>query len=213
LRNHMLANQRKNILAPYAAHGLCDDLAFALDNGNDGSFNQIAAHRSPALSLAASAHVGFVYLNRRPLQLQVIVGKNRANLLEDAPRAFVGDASFPLNLLGRNSAAGRTHEIHRVEPSPQRGTGLLKDGSFERIELVSAVVARESSAIADAMVLAFLFAFRAVSNAVRKAFLCDVAQASIVIRKLIVEVFDAVAEFFGDALFDSHGCLTGTRLP
>src|SRR5437867_5717088 len=62
----------------------------------------------PALPLSLSAVVHLIHLHRRTLQLQTILGQETPNLPEHAPRGFVGDASFPLNLLRGDSAASRT---------------------------------------------------------------------------------------------------------
>jgi hypothetical protein len=70
------------------------------------------------------------------------------------------------------------------------------------------MVAGECGAIAYAMVLAPHLALRAVTNSVREPFLGDVVQASIIVRKLVIEILDAVPHFFGDALFDFHISLT-----
>src|SRR4051812_17343270 len=58
-----------------------------------------------------------------------LFGEQRANLTEHSPRGFVSDASFPLNLLCGDSATSRTHEVHGVEPSLERGSGFLKYSS------------------------------------------------------------------------------------
>ena len=113
--------------------------------------------------LADAADVSFVYLNRWSLQLQIALREQRANLLEHAPRGFVGDASLALNLLCGDSATSRTHEIHRVEPSLERSSGLLEDGPSERVDMIAAMVAGVCGAIAYAVMLALHLALRALA--------------------------------------------------
>src|SRR6266571_260048 len=94
-----------------------------------------------ALPMPLAAVVHFIHLHRRTLQLHSIFGEQRTNLAEHAPRGLVGDASFPLNLLCGDAAAGGTHEIHRVEPSLERSSGLLEHGPGQRVDVVPAGLA------------------------------------------------------------------------
>jgi hypothetical protein len=63
-------------------------------------------------------------------------------------------------------------------------------------------------AIANAVMLGDFAALVAISHAAGIALLADIGQASGVIRKLVIEVSNRVAQLFGDALFNFHGCLT-----
>src|SRR5215469_12151107 len=208
LRYDVPLNHRVNGFGTHIFDGPRQYLSLALNDSDNRSHSSIAAHRSPCFSLAPSAVVSLVDLHRRPLQLQFAIREKRANAIKDAPRTLVSDASLALNLLCGDAAASRTHEVHRIEPSLERSRGLLKDGSLERVEVMSAMVARKRGAIAYAVVLAGLVAFHARGNAIRPAFFHNVAQAGVIVRKLVVEVFDAVAQMLWDALFDFHISLT-----
>lgn len=177
----------------------------ALDHSDDGYL--MALERWPslsALSPSLSAVVHLIHLHRRALQLHIALRKQRANLPENAPRGFVGNASLALNLLGGNSTPGRAHEIHRVKPSLERSSGLLKDGSREGVNLGTAMVAAISGAALDSVVLALHATLRALSHAPRPALLRDVLKAGVIVRKLFVEVSNGISQFLRDALFGFH---------
>src|SRR5882724_9782166 len=81
--------------------------------GHADNCNLVASVRWASLSTlvaSLSAVVHFIHLHRRALQLQTILGQESPNLAEHAPRCFVGDASFPLNLLCGDAATSGTHE-------------------------------------------------------------------------------------------------------
>src|SRR5215469_248226 len=213
LRYDVPLNHRVDGFGAHIFDGPRQYLPLALNDSDNRSHSSIAAHWSPCFSLAPSAVVSLVDLHRRPLQLQFAIGEERANPVEHAPRALIGDASFPLNLLRGDSATSRTHQVHRIEPSLERSRGLLKNSSLERVKVMSAMVARKCGAIADAMMLACLSALHAWRDTIRPAVFHDVAQASVIARKLVVEVFHAVAQMLGDALFDFHISLTRQSIP
>ena len=124
--------------------------------------------------------------------------------MEDAPCSFVGDTALALNLLRGDAATSRTHEIHRVEPGLERSGGFFKNGSGQRINLSTTVVAAVGGAALDAVMLAFHTTLRAVSDASGPALLGQIIKARIISRKLFIEVPKSVAQFFGDALLGFH---------
>src|SRR6266404_2736267 len=134
----------------------------------------------PALPPSLPAVVHLIHLNRRTLQLQTILGQETPNLAEHAPRCFVSDASFPLNLLCGDTTASRTHEVHRVKPQPQRSGSFLKDCSGQRIDMIPAHLAGVRSALAHAVMLALDATLLAVRDAVRPALLFDVLKAGVI---------------------------------
>jgi hypothetical protein len=205
----VLADKTDKFLRGHVANNLGDGHSPALDDANNGSLFLVAAHGASNPILADSAHISFVNLDRWPLQLQIALRQETADLLEDAPCGFVGDASLALNLLSRDAATSGTHEVHRIKPSFERGAGLLKDGTRERIDVIAAMVASVGSTIAHAVVLAVNLALRAAGDAIGPALLFDVLKACRIIRKLGIEVPHAVAKLFGDVLFHSsivHVC-------
>lgn len=146
----------------------------------------------------------FIHLDRRTLQLQVAVRKQRTYLLENSPGSFVGNASLALNLLRGDFASCGTHEVHRIEPSLERSAGLLEDGSGQRIDVMAAELARICSAIAYTMVLGALVTLWAKRHALRKALFFDVFEASRICREFVIKVPNGVSQCFGNALFDFH---------
>jgi len=212
-RSNVLADSSKQILAGNMVNDSRDCFSAALDNRDNRSFFLVSAHRATALPLADSTVVRFINFHRWPLQFQVTVRHKRSDLAEHAPRSFVGNASFALDLFCGYSATSGPHEIRSIEPESQRSARLLKDSSRERVDVMPAMVAGERSAIAYAVMLPFHVALRALRDAVRIALLCDMPQAGIIVRKLVIEVLDGVSQFFRDALFDFHISLTGESVP
>ena len=140
-----------------------------------------------ALSPAGLAtKISLVHLDRR-LNLEFF-REERANLFEHAPCGFVGDASFALDLLGGNPTTRGAHQVHRVEPCTQRCGGLFHDRSGQRVNVPAASFASVGRAVSDAVMLLLCLAGFAVSDTVRPALLFQVFQASIIVRKLAVEV-------------------------
>ena len=71
--------------------------------GHGSSEKTESGHTMSRAALASK--ISLVHLHRRPLQLQILTEK-RTDLAEHAPGGFVGDASFALDLLCGDSAAG-----------------------------------------------------------------------------------------------------------
>jgi hypothetical protein len=117
--------------------------------------------------------VHLIHLNRRSLQLQTF-GQKTPNLAEHAPRCFVGDARFALNLLCGDTAARRTHKVHGIEPSLERGARLLKDGAHERIDVIPTGLAGIRGAIAHAVMLSLFAALLALRHSPGIPLLFDV---------------------------------------
>lgn len=205
---NVLADSAKQVLAGNVVNHSCDCFPAALYDCDHRSLFLVSAHRATALPLADTTIVRFVNFHRWPLQFEVAVGHEAANLPEHAPCGFVGDASFALDLLCGDTAAGRPHEKRGIEPQPERGRGLLKDGSRERVDVMPTMVARIGGTATHAVVLALDAALAALSHAAWIPLLFDVLKASVVVRKLFVEVPHGVAECFRYALFNFHRSLT-----
>ena len=177
----------------------------ALDHAHDRDFvTPVRRTALSALMLSLSAVVHLIHLHRRTLQLQTILGQETPNLAEHAPRCFVSDACLPLNLLCGDSAASRTHEVHRVKPKPQRSGSFLEHGPGQRVDVIPADLARIRGAASHAVVLALDAALLALSYPVRPALLFDVLKAGVVVRKLAVKIRDCVAQMLGNTLSRFH---------
>src|SRR5262249_33218817 len=147
--------------------------------------NRRASTHSTFPATLFSFYVGLIHLYRRSLQLYVL-RKQTANLSEHTPCSLIGNASFALNLLGRDSTTGRAHEVHCIKPETERSSGLLKDGSRKRVNVIAAMVAGIGSATRDAVMLSFLLAFRAIGYSRGITLLFDVFKAGIIIGKFRV---------------------------
>jgi hypothetical protein len=125
--------------------------------------------------------------------LHVSLGQQRANLAEHPPSGFISDSGFALNLLCRNTATSRSHEIHGVVPEPQRRAAVLEDRPGHRRNLCKAFIATVHGATLDTMMLTVLFARFAVRNTARKTLFSEMLKAGIIGRKLTVEIIYRVS--------------------
>jgi hypothetical protein len=146
---------------------------------------------------------GFAHLNR--------AGKNEvffhesANLLEHSPCSFVGHAALALNLLCRDTTTGCGHQVHRIEPEPQRRAGLLKYRPGHRGDVSSTVVAGVCFLRSNPVMFALHFAIRADRTTIGVSLLHQPVQACIIIKELLVEVVDSKAAIGRNGLRDFHG--------
>ena len=91
-----------------------------------------------------------------------VVVQHGANLLEHAPRGFVRYSRFALDLLGGDSAAGRGHEVHRIEPRRERRGRLVEDGVRRGVNVIAAMLARIGRTALEAIMLCDFLAVLAV---------------------------------------------------
>src|SRR6266436_5487125 len=152
------------------------------------------------LGLAAKkTFIGFNATRKRI----VILFQHLANLLEHAPRGFVGDSGFTLKLFRRDAATSRRHQIDRVEPRFQRRAGLVIDRVGGRVNVVAAILARIGAARSNLVMLCDLAA-RFAKDAVRVEVVSQPIKASIIIRELFLEILERVSRHF--RAFDFRFC-------
>ena len=70
------------------------------------------------------------------LLCKAISSEGITNEVRHAPRRFISDAQLSLELLGGDSAAGASHEVHGIEPHVQGRRGFVEDGSRRRVQVV-----------------------------------------------------------------------------
>jgi hypothetical protein len=214
-RSDMLLNEFSESVAVHFGNCLRNHHPASLHDCHDGSFLGVAAHRASSAAFADSTDVSFVYLDRWPLQLHVVLGEQGANLFEHTPCGFIGDTSFTLNLLCGDAASSGTHQESSIKPQLERGSSFLEDGSGQRINLSAAIIATICGPADDTMMLALNTALIAISDPAGPALLFHVFQAGVIIRKLAVKVSNGVAKCFRNMLFDfnSEGILAnGVRV-
>lgn len=171
------------------------DAALPLRDADHGLLAQfVAGHRATAAALALAAEIGFVNLNlARELAAVAsrpdgFVIQHGANLLEHAPRGFVGHACLTLNLLCRDAAARLRHEVDRVEPQLQRRGRLVKDRVRRGVDVVTAVVARVGRAARYAVMQGLTATLDAVRSAVRVEAAEQPLQTRGIVRELLLKV-------------------------
>jgi hypothetical protein len=85
--------------------------------------------------------------------------------MKHAPCGFVRYASFTFDLLRRNAAPGRSHQVDRMEPRFQRRARFMEDCSGRWVDVMPAIVARVGRTLCVPVVLGdpvALFALNAV---------------------------------------------------
>ena len=111
------------------------DAATALHHAEHGRLAFRADATLTARVLAAD--VGLVGL-KHPAQDFAVIGHEQTDLTGHAPRALVGHADLPLNLLGRDSVLRRGEQEDGVEPGQERRRALVEDGVHRRADLMAA---------------------------------------------------------------------------
>jgi len=170
----------------------CANAPLALDESDHGRFSFLVRRASAALHSLATAKVHFINLDGllASAQLRRVLRfvQHGANLLEHAPRSFIGNARLALDLFCRNSATSRGHQIHRVEPRCKGRGRLVKDGASRGMNMVAAVFAAIRRSARCAVMLGHGLALLAV-NAVRVEIVLEPFEASGIIGKLCLEGF------------------------
>ena len=209
LGKHLLRNDRKNGLAVYVGSHDSNHASAALDHAEYRSLavtlgrSSTAAAFTDVLVLVFAADIHLVCFYCGPLQSDVFRHQG-SNLLEHAPRGFVGDADFALDLLCGDSAAGCRHEVHRIEPQPQRSARLLKDRPGHRRNHRAAVVAGIDLAGRNTVKLPLDVAIGAEGNIAGVPLRHQPVQARIVIRKHPIELLNREPKLLRNRLFKLH---------
>jgi hypothetical protein len=115
-------------------------------------------------------------------QRPVVVSQEGPDLLEHPVRGLVGDADFALQLLRADPAAGRGHQVDRVEPKLKAHRRLVEDRPGGRVDLMPAAHAGVGGAALDPKELRLAPAAGAL-RAVREEPLAQVFEAGVVVRE------------------------------
>jgi hypothetical protein len=113
--------------------------------------------------------------------------QHRANLVEYAPCALVGNAKFPLQLFRADTASRGSHQKDRVKPEFQGSGGILKNGAAHRMILMTAILAGISGAFSNAVMRSYLLAFWAADTVWIEPILKPL-QAGRIVRKLLLKL-------------------------
>lgn len=135
----------------------------------------------------------FAELRRGTLVARAFQGHQLPDAPRQAPCRFVRDTDFPLQLFCSHGAIGRTHQVDRVKPFPERHPALRENGPGQRINLIPAATAGIGSPGGNPMMLPPFATFHAMCDGCWPALLLDVFKTQIVILKLIVKVSGGVA--------------------
>ena|ERR1039458_1449337 len=178
------------------------NLSFALDHADNRSlFSSPSACPLGTASVIGLIHFDFAIESaNRPA---LFVGQHGANLLEHAPRGFVGDASLALNLLCGDSATGLRHEVDRIEPSRKRSGRLVKDRASGRMNVMATMVAGVRWTAHNAMMLGHGFTLLAI-DALWVEAIAKPLKAARVIWELFLEIFQGIREHVRFAVVVGH---------
>src|SRR5882672_1959610 len=208
LRKNSFLDDRHNRVLLGIQRGVGANSALAFDYSNYRCLGiGIEGSRASRMAALPSANVGLVNLDRLPALTAergcVLIIQHRANLFEHAPRGFVGDASLPLNLLCRNSAARRSHQVDRVEPNCQGRGRLVEDCVGGRVNVMTAMIARVRRTAHYAMMLGNRLAGIA-EDTVRVEVVFQPLKAGRIIRELFLETLECVRKHLGFAVVVGH---------
>src|SRR5713101_1362079 len=183
------------------------DAAFTFDHSNNRSLFLVATHAATGTLFAATAVIHlinfYLWLTATATKFsRLIFVQHGANLFKHAPCGLVSNTCLPLNLLCRDTAPSRSHEIGRVEPCGKRGGRLVEDRASGRVNVMTAIVARIRWTADYTVMLRFLLAL--VTK--YRAFWIETAKQPLktdrISRELAVEVFLCVLRHFRLAIHE-----------
>jgi len=169
---------------------------------NHSENSRLAFRAAAACTFANTAKVRLVGFNFACEWIKIL-RQNITYFLAHSPSGFVRDTRFPLNLLGRDTAASLRHEINHIEPDGQRGRGLVKNGVRSWRNLITAMVASVDLTPVRTMEKAVDAAIRAI-NSLREFLIADVIKTNIIIWKRLLKVFERVLHHRRFVVFSSH---------
>lgn len=184
------------------------DATLALNHSNDRCFlvREVASHRTPSAALAPTAHKHLVHLHAGAMlptqRRSFFIIQHRANLFEHSPRGFIGHARFALNLFSGNTVARRSHQVNRIEPSRERGGGLVKDRVSSWVNVMPAVITRIRWTAFNAVMFRDRLA-RIAKDAVRVETILEPFQTGRVVWEHFLEIFLGEAKHLWFAV--THG--------
>ncbi len=124
---------------------------FSFNNTDNGGFILCL---TSSLALALPAEIRFINFNFPTYRINIF-RKHHADLLAHSPGRFVSNSRLSLNLLGRNTTSGLSHQVDSIEPGRKRCSGFVKDCVSRWGNLVSAMFASINFPVFDAVVLGF----------------------------------------------------------
>ena len=140
-RKDVLLNDATQGSGGCVGDGFGDYAPLTFDNSQDRSFLLVSPHGSSDSALSPSTEESFIDFNRS-VEVVIIFLKKLTDFVAHSPSCFVGNASFSLNLFGRNTTPSRGHHENSVEPKSQRSSRFVKDGPSCGVNMISAGVTR-----------------------------------------------------------------------
>lgn len=207
---HSFLNERLKGVGVHVRNNSGDHVALTLNgSGNDGLVFASATSLPTAASVTANVSLVNLYATA---QRFVIFSQHLTNLLEHAPRGFVGNARLALNLFGGDTATRRSHQIDRMEPRFQRRAGLVVNRISGRVNMMTAILARIRFA-RDYFVMLRDLAARIAKDAVWIQVILEPFKASVIIRELSLKILERIARHLraGDFRLCHAQNYTGSR--
>ena len=192
---NVFLHHRDDGIGPVVGLDLDDGLPVALHHSNHGSLADCAPPGVEFLAFVFvglfATDIGFVNLHVAKQLQAVFLGHEFPDLLEHPPSGFVGDAGLTLQLFCRYARPRRGHEEYGIEPGPQAGAGLVKDGIGAGRNVGRTSDAGIDLATLDAAVGGDFTATLAVDT-VRPAQILQIIEASILGGEFVVELLERV---------------------
>ena len=110
-----------------------------------------------------------------------------------APSGLVGATDLSLDLLGGDPVAGTCHEVHREQPTRQRGPRFIEDRLRARKDVMPAMLGGVAPSRADSMKLGINLAAGADELGSAVSDLHDSRQARAVVGEFGLKLFECVS--------------------
>jgi hypothetical protein len=157
---------------------------------NDTKYSSLILRATPALAaFVLSTKITLVNLYIASKRAVVLV-KALSYFVAHTPSGFVSNSRFSLNLFGRDTATGLSHQVDHIKPSGQWSAGFVKDRVGSWADLETAEVTSEGLAPLYSMKQSVLFALWAI-NSFWVFFVSNVIKANVIIREHLKKVIES----------------------
>jgi hypothetical protein len=115
--------------------------------------------------------------------------------VEHTPSCLIGNSHFSLDLLGRDTASGRSHAVDSLKPYSKRCRGLVKYRASSRVDLMPTIITLIAWATSNPMMFGYLVALGAV-NTFRPTMGLNPFQTGFIGGELLVKIFSGILFHF-----------------
>ena len=134
-----------------------------------------------------AADIGFIDFDMSGERIVLFIHQG-SYLFEHSPCCLIGHSEFTFKLFSGDTATGRSHQEHSIEPQPERSSGFMKDCIGCRRNSMSAILADIIFRSSPVIMSRYFLAVRAF-NALWIASLEKKLKTTIISRELLIEIF------------------------